>query len=127
MNDTPDHDTEIVCPVSDGEGGIRGWMIFCPACGCGHLFNTQPGPNGMGGMKPCWTFNGSTEKPSFSPSMLVRGVVPLTDEELDRMAAGEAVTPKPLVCHSFVKDGQIQYLGDCTHALAGKTVPLEPF
>ncbi|MGC4033677.1 MAG: hypothetical protein QM754_18485 [Tepidisphaeraceae bacterium] len=30
-------------------------------------------------------------------------------------------------CHSFVRDGQIEFLGDCTHELAGKTVPLEPF
>jgi hypothetical protein len=27
-------------------------------------------------------------------------------------------------CHSFVVDGQIQFLGDCTHKLAGQTVPL---
>lgn len=27
----------------------------------------------------------------------------------------------------FIRDGQIQFLGDCTHALAGKTVPLPEF
>lgn len=27
-------------------------------------------------------------------------------------------------CHSFVVDGQMQFLGDCTHALAGQTVPI---
>ena len=26
------------------------------------------------------------------------------------------------VCHSFVTDGRIQFLGDCTHKLAGQTV-----
>jgi hypothetical protein len=26
------------------------------------------------------------------------------------------------VCHVFVKAGEIQYLSDCTHELAGKTV-----
>ena len=30
------------------------------------------------------------------------------------------------VCHSFVSDGQWQFLGDCTHALAGQTVPVVP-
>lgn len=30
----------------------------------------------------------------------------------------------PAVCHSFIRDGQIQFLSDCTHALAGQTVPL---
>ena len=28
------------------------------------------------------------------------------------------------VCHSFVTDGRIQFLGDCTHDLAGHTVEL---
>jgi len=29
-----------------------------------------------------------------------------------------------VVCHSFVTDGRIQFLGDCTHTLAGQTVDL---
>jgi hypothetical protein len=28
------------------------------------------------------------------------------------------------VCHSFVTDGRIQFLSDCTHELAGQTVDL---
>ena len=28
------------------------------------------------------------------------------------------------ICHSFVTDGRIQFLGDCTHKLAGQTVDL---
>jgi len=31
------------------------------------------------------------------------------------------------VCHSFVTDGNIQYLGDCTHELAGQTIELPEF
>jgi hypothetical protein len=30
----------------------------------------------------------------------------------------------PKVCHVFIKAGMIQFLGDCTHALAGQTVPI---
>jgi hypothetical protein len=30
------------------------------------------------------------------------------------------------ICHCFIRDGQIQFLLDCTHALAGQTVPLPP-
>lgn len=33
----------------------------------------------------------------------------------------------PAICHSFVVDGQMQMLGDCTHALAGQTVPIPPW
>ena len=28
------------------------------------------------------------------------------------------------VCHHFIRDGKIQFLGDCTHALRGQTVDL---
>ena len=28
------------------------------------------------------------------------------------------------ICHSFITDGKIQFLSDCTHDLAGKTVEL---
>jgi hypothetical protein len=34
---------------------------------------------------------------------------------------------KPSICHSFVTDGRIQFLNDCTHSLAGQTVDLPDF
>jgi hypothetical protein len=38
---------------------------------------------------------------------------------------GEIVQQEvPQVCHSFVTDGRIQYLSDCTHAMAGQTKEL---
>jgi hypothetical protein len=33
----------------------------------------------------------------------------------------------PAVCHSFVTDGRIQLLGDCTHSMASQTVDLPPW
>lgn len=95
-----------------------GTVINCPACKCYHYFNKG------------WKFNGDYEKPTFSPSMLWKGklypsggVWP-TDEENSRIMAGEKLNMTPLVCHSFVRDGKIQFLNDCTHSLVGKTVDL---
>lgn len=90
------------------EGGE--WLFVCPGCKCGHSFNTVANrSNGVGGLMPVWTFNGDVDKPTFRASLLVRwnqnGV--------------------PQICHSFVTDGMIQFLNDCTHELAGQTVPLE--
>jgi hypothetical protein len=34
---------------------------------------------------------------------------------------------KNFVCHSFVRNGKIEYLSDCTHNLAGKTVDIPKF
>ncbi len=74
--------------------------------------------------KPCWGWNGSLDRPTFTPSILVRGTVPITDAERDRILAGETIEPRPFVCHSFVTDGRISYCSDSTHALSGQTVDL---
>jgi len=80
------------------------------------------------GEGPRWGFNGDFERPTFTPSVLCRRTTadpPVTPENLDewRRAPWPQVQVET-VCHSFVRDGQIQFLGDCTHALAGQTVPL---
>ncbi len=103
------------------EGGLV--MFYCPGCKCHHGVNTdKTAPNPYTGAM--WQWNGSLDSPTFSPSILVRGTVPITDDEHRRIMAGEAFEPKPLVCHSFVTDGRIQFLGDCTHELAGQTIEI---
>jgi hypothetical protein len=49
-------------------------------------------------------------RPTFEPSILI--------------SIGNGPDAPRLVCHSFVREGKIQFLGDCTHELAGQTVPL---
>jgi Family of unknown function (DUF6527) len=58
---------------------------------------------------PCWTWNGSTESPTLRPSLLTRVTKTIGEE---------------IVCHSWVTDGRVEFLGDCTHELAGLTVDL---
>ena len=55
-----------------------------------------------------WTWNGDLEKPTIKPSVL-------TTLELPN---------KKIVCHSFINDGKIQFLSDCTHSFAGQTLDL---
>lgn len=83
-------------------------MFQCPGCECCHFVYVKPV-----GQKPCWGWNGSMERPTFEPSILVRG------GNIGGLYDG--------VCHSYVRDGNIQFLGDCTHKLAGQTVPLQPW
>lgn len=98
------------------EGGLV--YFHCPACKTGHQVGVEPPA------KLIWSFNGDGDRPTFTPSVLVRGTQRITDEDRDRIMAGEVIEPRPLVCHSFVTDGRIQFLGDCTHELAGQTVEL---
>jgi hypothetical protein len=86
--------------------------FHCPACREGHAVPID-GPR-------AWGFNGSFERPTFTPSILVSWSEPSDVEgEFDDLSKD-----KKHVCHSFVTDGVIQYLGDCTHPLAGQSVPL---
>ena len=95
-----------------GEGGAI--MFRCPGCNSAHRVMVGDGPG------PRWGFNGSGDKPTFTPSVLVTWTEPSDDpSEFD-----DTAKDKKLACHSFVTDGRIQFLGDCTHSLAGQTVDL---
>lgn len=81
----------------------EGDLFFeCPGCDMIHGISTGIGSG------PRWGYNGNAEAPTFTPSVLVR----------------YNWSDGPRVCHSFVIDGRIQFLGDCTHMLAGQTVEL---
>ncbi len=104
-------------------------MFHCPGCDEAHRVTVGDGPG------PRWGWNGSGDAPTFTPSILVRGVrIDGGSEEIERildsyklpedreaMLADKRINT---VCHSFVTDGRIQFLYDCTHALAGRTVDL---
>lgn len=62
----------------------------------------------------CWTWNGDTEKPTLRPSVLTQG----TDSR-DGPSYGQDYR-----CHTWVNNGQAQFLDDCTHELRGQTVDM---
>lgn len=72
----------------------------------------------------CWTWNGDTEKPTLRPSIATSGCRQITDEEGARIMAGEELDLPKINCHTWVNDGMVQFLADCTHELAGQTLPL---
>ena len=96
--------------------------FYCPGCQTYHSFDSR------------WSFNGSMEKPTFTPSLKVGpwwGMPPeadldLRDENGNRKLDenGRIFGAQEMLCHSFVTDGMIRFLPDCTHPLAGKTVPI---
>ena len=103
--------------VTDATGQLL--FFWCPACATHHA------PRVSGTSGPVWTWNGDRDRPTVQPSIRVEGVQWVSDADLARIRAGEAFDPAPLRCHLFLSDGRIQYLGDCTHALAGQIVELE--
>jgi len=79
-----------------------------------HLHLNFPSPAGriiipvmIGGTRqgtPNWTWNGDINSPTLKPSILT--------------------TNHKLRCHSFVNNGKVQFLDDCTHDLAGQTLDM---
>lgn len=78
--------------------------FFCPGCRDTHLIDDTK-----------WEFNNDLEKPTIKPSILVDG------HGTNGRHGEYVLTPR---CHSFVTDGEIQFLEDSQHPLAGQTVAL---
>jgi hypothetical protein len=96
-------------------GEYDGWIISCPGCGTSHVLDKR------------WTFNGNFELPTFRASLLVRTGKYCGSPEWYNSLDGEHkefVDKNSEICHSFITDGKIQYLDDCTHKLKGQTVDL---
>jgi hypothetical protein len=102
----------------------RGDMASFRCPGCKDRFHEVriTGPNS-------WGWNGSLESPTFTSSVL------MTSGHYGSSSptcwctynAAHPDDPSSFICercHSFVRDGKIQFLADCSHSLAGQTVEI---
>lgn len=82
-------------------------LLWCPGCDATHAPRIR-GEDGSMPPGPVWQWDGNLEAPTFEASYLVyeSGSVPR--------------------CHSFIREGRWEFLADCTHDLAGQTVPMVP-
>ena len=91
------------------------YMYHCPGCGMLHCLHVEkPSPH----TGAAWGFNRNGDAPTFTPSVLVQWDKLVGDGPL------ESRQRVPQVCHSFVTDGRIAYLEDCTHDMRGMTVEM---
>lgn len=79
-------------------------MFWCPGCDGAHGVETQYSKD-LG-----WEWNDSYEAPTITPSI----VIGHQDRDGNRVVE----------CHSWVRDGRIEFLSDSAHKLAGQTVDL---
>jgi hypothetical protein len=80
------------------------YCFYCPACNETHYIALSDNDCGF----PIWRWNGDFEKPTIEPSVKVE----------------YHGADKDTVCHSFIRDGRIQYLSDCSHELRGQTIDM---
>jgi len=78
------------------------FTFYCPGCGCEHgVWTTRLNKN-----KAMWIFDDNMDNPSIEPSITIK-------------------KGNQTLCHLYIKNGKIEYLADCRHKLAGKTVEME--
>ena len=82
-------------------------FAFCPACRVPHGFILEPYDG-----HDAWSWDGSWERPTFKPSML---------------ANSKNTYPDRPLCHSYLTAGVWNFLGDCTHDMAGQKAAMIPF
>jgi len=113
------------------------YMTVCSASEATHLTIVIPGPQGKitlpvitkGDRRgtPCWTWNGDVEKPTLKPSVLSQ-----CGHYAPQFQQGEhcwCTNPNDYAfkcyrCHTWINDGNAQFLDDCSHEHKGKTLPL---
>ena len=78
---------------------------WCPGCDEPHMIPTQG--------EKAWSLSIAANGPTISPSILVHG-----------WKAEDPKYKSQPRCHSFIRDGHIEFCGDSEHALAGQTVDL---
>lgn len=74
----------------------NGLMHWCPAC------------EEMHPLPDSWSFDGNLESPTFTPSF----------------KHGPTNAGSNNICHYVLTAGVLNYCGDCTHAMAGQSIPL---
>lgn len=96
----------------DPATGHEGLIYWCQGCESSHGIRTK-GPD-------AWGWNGDPERPVFTPSVLTTytpgGGLPREPDD------------PPERCHTFVgcngaQPGEVIFLSDCTHNLAGAVQP----
>ena len=79
------------------------FYFFCPGCKHAHCYDI-----------PRWSFNNNLENPTFNPSLLMFYNHPDTGERV-------------VTCHLWIKNGKIEFCGDCQHELRSQTVDMIDF
>jgi hypothetical protein len=107
------------CKFISGEG-----YVDCPKEEATHLTIRVPGPSGRmtlpvqisgtRGGTMSWSWNGDTEKPTLRPGVLTAG-------------HGHRSSDNNWRCHTWIKDGKAEFLGDFSREYVGHTLDLVDF
>lgn len=116
---------------SDPTSGQEGLIYWCQGCKMTHTIRTK-------GAGSCWSWNGDAVKPVFSPSVLATSGHYVPSHKPGDHCWCDYLREHPEDkdgtfgcnrCHTFVgcngaQPGEVIFLSDCSHELAGQVLPL---
>lgn len=111
-------------------GGGETLTYWCQGCEITHSVRVRPDGKNEGA---AWGFDWNLDHPTFSPSVLTTSGHYMSSHKLGKPCwctfkeqhPGRR-SPSCFRCHTFIRGGMVEFLGDCSHALAGQTLPLPP-
>jgi hypothetical protein len=87
------------------------YYFFCPGCAEYHsVSTTRPNANGT-----VFRISGTLQLPT---------VTPMINRSIEKFNSSKHANNPAHVCNSFIVEGKIRFLENCTHALAGRQVDL---
>lgn len=98
--------------VNDHGKTYTALKFMCPGCAFGFATGLHILPVNTSNTSPSWNWDGNLEAPTLSPSILTHGV---------KAPNGDMIAPR---CHSYLRAGVFQFLGDCEHELVNQHVPM---
>jgi hypothetical protein len=95
----------------------RLWF-WCPGCEDLHTITFNK-----------WAWNGDLDNPTITPSILTTNGHYIDNNKTRcwcnfEERSGQKSSFKCRLCHMFITDGQMKFLNDCSHELAGQTIAL---
>lgn len=108
--------TPVAVVRSIATGSVVRLFLWCPACDDSHPVNIKG--------EPTWEWDGNLDAPTISPSIKVTGKQWSEGDAFYRPGHFNVPRGGQTICHSYVRAGRWKFLGDCTHGMAGQTVPL---
>ena len=91
---------------------------YCPGCKQMHVIPVHGVNAEDTSITSRWTINDDITSPTFSPSIRISATGDFEDD---------GVISTKTICHYYIQDGNLMYLGDSDHEFAGKTILMPDF
>ena len=93
------------------------YAIWCPGCQSEHVIPIH-GADDVRGITARWSYDYNPTSPTFIPSIHITATGDWEDTGIEY---------RKTLCHFYIQCGNLVFLSDCSHKLAGLTISMVKF